>query len=136
MLQNKDWQHLLKKTENNEEIESSIIVKFIENLTQKLEMKLITFSDKFLNTINCNFSDCDSNIQTQFDALMNLDMPSLMMKEFRLKLLLEDGQDFVILIEYLKFLVLKSKDEDIVPSFFIDQLWKEHFTNTKHYRDL
>jgi hypothetical protein len=40
-------------------------------------------------------------------------------------------------MEYSKFLVLKSIEPDrIVPSFLILQLWKEHFTHTRHYRNM
>ena len=53
------------------------------------------------------------------------------------KLRISSDSSLVLLVEYLKFLIIKSKfPSDWVPSCFVDKVWIEHWVLTKNFSEV
>ena len=60
-----------------------------------------------------------------------------MIKWVESKLRISSDSSLVLLVEYLKFLIIKSKfPSEWVPSYFVDKVWIEHWVLTKHFSDV
>ncbi|CAI2361049.1 unnamed protein product [Moneuplotes crassus] len=73
-----------------------------------------------------------------FEKLLDVNFPDHLLYLYSRKMQISEEESFIIFIEYLKFLILKylNPEADIVPSFRIDQFWRDHFVLTKNYRDI
>jgi len=93
------------------------------------------YSDGILSETNCDFSESMDYANQTMQKLLSIDIPESFKELMMNKLFMNEDVFTACLIEYYKFLVLRSKNEKSQPSFLIDQIWREHFTSTKHYRD-
>jgi hypothetical protein len=133
----KEFFRELTKTEvQSEGIKVTEIVRGVHKLRQLNGFSAFQFPEDFINTLNIDVSKSAEQIQTLFNVLVDIRMPSYMMKSFIERIFITEDMGIAVLIEYIKFLILKSTNHDIVPSFLVDLFWREHFTNTAHYREL
>ena len=95
------------------------------------------FNESLLKT-GVKFQEIDQNISNLFNILLTVEFPEHLLTQFSTRLNLSEKESFIIFIEYLKFLIMKHFNSNslIIPSFLVNQLWRDHFTLTKHYRDL
>jgi hypothetical protein len=120
----------------SEGIKVTEIVIYIQKLRQLDGFSVFQFPEDFIGTLNIDVSKSSEQTQTLFNFFVDIRMPSYMMKSFIERIFITEDMGIAVLIEYIKFLILKSTNHDIVPSFLVDLFWREHFTNTVHYREL
>jgi hypothetical protein len=110
------------------------IIQAVDRLRTTLEIKMFWFSDGFILILDCEENIFEREIQQMFDKLVDVQMPPFLVEFYSNKLFLTEEMGMAVFIEYIKFLILKSRDSNVVPSFLVDLFWREHFTNTVHYR--
>ena len=126
----------LKIEEINEKVEVDVYQKILRKWKKKMPS---LFSSKDLSQIQWdhNIDSPDQEIYELLDKIYESRFPEDLLHLFSKKLNLSEEETFTIFIEYLRFIILKAKNPEITlyPSFLVDQLHREHFVLTKHYRD-
>ena len=132
---------LMTKTEIEESIlftRDCIELLTNEEIITKLENKLkseIWF--KIYQDLETEIITSDEESFHLLQELIDVDFPSSMMKLIESKLRIDSDSCLVLIIEYFKFLVLKSKyPSEWISSFFVDKVWVEHWVLTKHFHDV
>lgn len=111
------------------EVNKTIAVDEVAQLTQSINFQEeigIFHKSEFANEPLISDTEMfDSKVKSVFLKLLNMDLPQSLLKSFCSKLLLSEEQAVIVLVEYIKFLILKSIDSECVPSFLIDQFWRK-----------
>jgi hypothetical protein len=117
-----------------ENITPKQIIQAVDKLRLTPEIKMFWFPDDFILIFDCEENIFEREIQEMFDKLVDVQMPPFLVEFYSNRLFLTEEMGMAVFIEYIKFLILKSRDSNVVPSFLVDLFWREHFTNTVHYR--
>jgi hypothetical protein len=110
------------------------IIEAVDKLRLTPEIKMSWFPCDFILILDCEENKFEREIQQMFGKLVDVQMPPFLVEFYSNKLFLTEEMGMAVFIEYIKFLILKSRDSNVVPSFLVDLFWREHFANTVHYR--
>ena len=109
-----------------------------EEIITKLENKLkseIWF--KIQQDLETEIITSDEESFHLLQELIDVDFPSSIMKLIESKLRIDSDSWLILIIEYFKFLVLKSKyPSEWISPVFVDKVWVEHWVLTKHFHDV
>ena len=106
----------------------------LEKVKEFLELDL-NFEIDHNFAINISTSDKISN--ELFQKLVDIEFPDSFENWVKSKLRIKSDSFWVLLIEYLNFLVIKSQfPSECIPSFFISWVWMEHWVLTKHFSEM
>ena len=140
--------------ENFQEYEVQMTLTEIDDTILTIKENLELFSNKdIILKLNNNYNDkvwfsifqdlkeeinnSDKECYFLFQELIDVNFPSSMLKWIESKLRIDSDSCLILIIEYFKFLILKSKHpSEWISSFFIDKVWIEHWVLTKHFHDI
>jgi hypothetical protein len=134
--------------QENETFEISEVIQIIEDLKSSNDIKTFTFSEEAAEVLNIDISNAPKEVQKIFEAIIDMEMPEALFTFYKNKLMLDEDQVIIVIVEYAKFLILKAlKPKETIPSMLLNLFWSkqsnhleitclgEHFTSTRHYRN-
>jgi hypothetical protein len=134
--------------QENETFEISEVKQIIEDLKSSNDIKTFTFSEEAAKVLNIDISNAPKEVQKIFEAIIDMEMPEALFTFYKNKLMLDEDQVIIVIVEYTKFLILKAlKPKETIPSMLLNLFWSkqsnhlgvtclgEHFTSTRHYRN-
>ena len=119
-------------------IKSSVKLLSKDDILSTIEV-LSKENDKFTLTENfgVDLIKSDEEWFKQFQNLTEISFPSCLSYWIESKLRVDSDSTCVILLEYIKFLILKSRNpSEWIPSYFISRVWIEHWVLTKHFSEI
>ena len=110
----------------------------VEEILQKLDSSFSLNLEFSINQdFGINLANSDEEWYALFQELLDINFPNIMIKWVESKLRINSDSALILLVEYLKFLIIKSKfPSDWIPSYFVDKVWIEHWVLTKHFSDV
>jgi hypothetical protein len=98
---------------------------------------ILTFpnSEKMVDNLNFDFTNLPENLQKIGNLLLDIDFPVELKDALKAKFMLSEEFTTVIMVEYVKFIILKLKFPLVVPSFLVGIFWEEHFVFSRHFRN-
>ena len=110
----------------------------VEEILQKLDSSFSLNIEFLINQdFGIDLTNSDEEWYTLLQELLDINFPNIMIKWVESKLRISSDSSLILLVEYLKFLIIKSKfPSDWVPSYFVDKVWIEHWVLTKHFSEV